>query len=469
MFGVYAFLYDGCAVLILPIGHDKAIYRMPVFTLGVIGVCVAVQLLRTIMHFAGMTGGVGELHPNDPIAWLAYYPKDGASIGLVTSQIAHGGYLHLIGNMVFLWLTGANMEYRWGARAWAGVFVLGGVVAAATFGILHPGVETPLVGASGSIAAAMGAFMVCLYSAKIRFWYFYIFFMRIRSGTFVAPAYVALPLWFLGELFNAYFLESSFGGVAYSAHVAGFAFGAGIALTLVVTGYEARLRAYVGSDVFDEDDEFIKEGTDVPPLPIEGRYADSPRSAQTDAASFMPAGPPLPVVSASEPQPAPQAAVPSQDSLPAAPSRAPSAKPPAAGDDWERFEQALERCDAHAVRVDGSRYLEAAARDRPGEVLPLFRRVATTFPQEIPLDDRSLAIAARFAAHSDAADMALAATKALIVQYPRSRHTPTAMWETAQLQRRCGWPDKAQNTLRNLAHSYPQSDAAALARRALAS
>lgn len=507
-------------MLIVPIGHDKSIYGLPVFTVAVVGLCTAIQVLDTTLWLSGSSANL--------IDGFGYRPSDGVSTGLITSQFVHGGYLHLIGNMIFLWLTGANMEYRWGWKAWAAVYLVGGAVAAATYAALHPGGTIPLVGASGAIAAAMGAFMVCLYNARIRFWYAYWFVVRFRSGQFVAPAYVALPLWFAGELFSTYFYESEAagGGVAYSAHVGGFVFGAAVALVLRLTGYEDKLRAAAGSDVFDEDGEFAKAAV---PLKAEGRYAGAQRFAAPPVASAtaarigatplgaMQGGSSLPYVPgptertlSSRPPPRalnpllgsepPTASLPPDgapldvdfgmeleldepshasraarlSSRPAGPlSVAPgmyswnaadvAALPP----DWKRFEEALEQRDAAGVAREGSKYLEEAARSRPGEVVGLFRRIQSQFPDTIPLGERGLAIAARFAAHADDADLTLAATRALIVQYPRSKHTPGAMVEAARLQQKRGWHDKARVTLQNVIRSYPDSDEAARARRAL--
>jgi membrane associated rhomboid family serine protease len=481
-------------VVILPIGHDRAIYDKPVLTLGIIGTCTAIQVLRTIMHFMGMTGAVGELHPSDPITWLGFVPANGVSIGLVTSAFVHGGYLHLVGNMIFLWLTGANMEYRWGWKVWGGLYLVGSIVSAGTFGVLHPDAAVPLVGASGAVAAAMGAFLVCLYKARIKLWYLYFIFLVPRSGTFHAPAYVALPLWFALQLFHAYFFESSSGGVAYSAHVGGFVLGASVAALLQLTGYESKLRAAVGSDVFDEYGAFLDGQRPVVAAAREPRFAVAhvPVGPSLPPAAAAPSKPPL---APSSPPAAPGASVRPISSVPPASAAATpwllgprmrSAAPPrfeepidvdlgvahdaadTSTESADALDTAIEAGDAAGVLRVGSPWIESAADARPHEVLPLARRIIRRFGADVPLGDRALALVVSAAAHDDDADVALAATRALIVRHPRSPHVAAAMWEAAGVQRRRGWNDKAENTLRNLITAYPDNPLAARARRLLA-
>lgn len=436
-------------MVIVPIGHDKAVFGRPWFTIGVIGLCTFIQLLRTLMHYAGMTGAVGELHPNDPISWLAYYPEQLLSLGLLTSQFVHAGYVHLAGNMVFLWLTGASIEYRWGPRVWAAVYLLGGVVATLVYGLLHPGSGIPLVGASGAVAVAMGAFLVSEYRAKIKFWYFFIIFFRIRTGTFVAPAYVALPLWFGLQLLMSMF-ESEGSGVAYSVHVAGFVFGAAVAVLGRVTGLEARLRERIGSTDFDDELALIRDGTHVPALAAEGPHKHAPRFALVSDA-------PRPAVTESKGPPA-HGIEPEFD------------KPKATAMTGERFDEMLQWLDEEAMRTEGSRYIEHVARssaDEPAQLCSLAQRVFDAFERPFPLDARALAITARFAVRQQP-QLCMQATSALISQYPGSAFTADTMLLAAEVQQRSAAPDKARRTWENILSAYPDSAAAVTAREALA-
>jgi membrane associated rhomboid family serine protease len=150
---------------------------------------------------------------------------------LITYQFLHGGFWHLFGNLFFLFLAGPFIEDVWGRPLFACFYLLAGAVSALMFAVHYPQLEGPLIGASGSVAGVMGAFLIRYWNAKIRF--FYWFFVVFR-GTFSAPAWLMLPLWFLRELFFAEAMDvvapgSGGGGVAHWAHVWGFAFGLAIA------------------------------------------------------------------------------------------------------------------------------------------------------------------------------------------------------------------------------------------------
>jgi len=199
--------------VILPIGHDRSIARWPVVTIGIIAICTLVQLYATLVA---------------PVTWeWGYHTGSGINVQLVTSAFVHGGWLHLIGNMLFLWLAGAAVEDLVGPVKFAIFYIAGAVAATGVFAAMHSGHETIVVGASGAISAVMGAFLVYFTSTQIRFWYWLMF----RTGTFETAAYVALPLW-LAEQFLWRSIEgpSQYSGVAYEAHIGGFALGFGVAL-----------------------------------------------------------------------------------------------------------------------------------------------------------------------------------------------------------------------------------------------
>jgi membrane associated rhomboid family serine protease len=150
---------------------------------------------------------------------------------LVTYQFLHGGFWHLFGNLFFLFLAGPFIEDVWGRPLFAGFYLLAGAVAGLMYAVHYPTIDGPLIGASGSVAGVMGAFLIRYWKTKIRF--FYWFFVVFR-GTFTAPAWLMLPLWFLRELFFAQAWDvvapgAGGGGVAHWAHVWGFAFGLVIA------------------------------------------------------------------------------------------------------------------------------------------------------------------------------------------------------------------------------------------------
>jgi membrane associated rhomboid family serine protease len=188
---------------------------------------------------------------------LAYHPN-APLYTLISYTLVHGGWLHLIGNMLFLWLCGCNLEDRWGRVVWLLLYVAGGALGALAYGLIHPQSPAPLVGASGAIAAAMGAFLVVHYNAHIRL--FYIFFVtRLLVGTFTMRAFWALPIWFVQQAFGLW-TESAEGAVAYSAHLAGFLFGAVAALGLKAVGLDRRLHraSEARATVFAQDPLFLQ-------------------------------------------------------------------------------------------------------------------------------------------------------------------------------------------------------------------
>ncbi|MBI3087094.1 MAG: rhomboid family intramembrane serine protease [candidate division NC10 bacterium] len=166
-----------------------------------------------------------------------YIPAEPRLLAMFTSMFMHGGWLHLIGNMLFLWLAGGSLEDRWGRVFFPVLYVVSGVAGTLTHAAMHAQSTMPLVGASGAIAGLMGAFLVRQATTRIRFFY-WIYFFR---GTFHAPAYVALPLWLLQQFAMA--RSGQAGGVAVWAHIGGFGFGALVAIVILMTGLEAKVLA----------------------------------------------------------------------------------------------------------------------------------------------------------------------------------------------------------------------------------
>lgn len=174
---------------------------------------------------------------NVPANKWGYIPAQPKFINLFTCIFVHAGWLHLIGNMLFLYLAGCSIEDLWGRPIYIAFYFLSGIVATWMHAVRFPESMTPLVGASGAIAGLMGAFAVRLYKTRITF--FYLIF--IRWGTFQAPAYIMLPLWFAQQLLYANVSGES--EVAFHAHIGGFIFGAVVALAMKYSGIEEKYLA----------------------------------------------------------------------------------------------------------------------------------------------------------------------------------------------------------------------------------
>jgi membrane associated rhomboid family serine protease len=146
---------------------------------------------------------------------------------LFTHMFLHAGWLHLISNMLVLYLSGPFLEDAWGRRLYATFYLLAGLFAGAMYALMEHRLWAPLIGASGAVAGVLGAFLLLRGRSRIRF-AIVLFFV----GTFTAPAWVMLPLWFVGELLDALagdLAGAGGGGVAYWAHVWGFLFGVAFA------------------------------------------------------------------------------------------------------------------------------------------------------------------------------------------------------------------------------------------------
>ncbi len=160
----------------------------------------------------------------DPWYIFGYVPADRGLLSLITCQFLHGSFMHLFWNMVFLWITGPNLEDVWGRKYFLIIYLMGGVVAAISQTAAEPGSYGPMIGASGAIAAAMGAFAVRFYYVKFRFGFF--------SWSLWVWAWIPLALWFAREVYWGIRYMDEYTGVATWAHVGGFAFGAVAAFVL---------------------------------------------------------------------------------------------------------------------------------------------------------------------------------------------------------------------------------------------
>lgn len=188
-----------------------------------------------------------------PAFRFGYIPAEKNYLGLFTSQFMHGGYLHLFFNMWFLWLAGTSLEDRWGRIGFSIFYLLGGAAAALSHAVLvDKGSDAPLIGASGSVAACMGAFLVLFARTRIEMLLLFWLWFRPVAYRFGAPAWVMLGLWVGSEAL--YGALSSGTGVAHWAHVGGFAFGAAVAGGLLVSGIDKRLDAAIDEGVSVKQD-----------------------------------------------------------------------------------------------------------------------------------------------------------------------------------------------------------------------
>jgi len=183
---------------------------------------------------------VAEIVGKNEYLWVqkwGYVPANSNLGGLIGHMFLHGGFWHLFGNMLFLYLAGSVLEDRYGSLFYGVFYLVGGFFACLMYALPTPDSAVPLIGASGAISAVLGGFLIKYWRTKIRLllWFFWIF-QKIVS----VPAWVVLPFWFCLQLLSAS-VAGEGSGVAYTAHIWGFVFGAAICLLLQVTKIEARL------------------------------------------------------------------------------------------------------------------------------------------------------------------------------------------------------------------------------------
>jgi membrane associated rhomboid family serine protease len=215
----------------LPLFDDNKSKTMPVITIGLILICALV--------FLGQISGTSE---DKNIFFYVYGAIPAVVTGrenlppnigvippwasLVTSTFLHGGWLHILGNMLFLWIYGDNVEDNMGRIRFVIFYLICGVAASLTHVMIDPSSTTPLVGASGAIAGVMASYLMMFPRARIRVIMVILIFIRFTYF----PAFVVIGIWAVLQIIAVpYSLSSDGGGVAYFAHIGGFV--AGLALT----------------------------------------------------------------------------------------------------------------------------------------------------------------------------------------------------------------------------------------------
>jgi len=164
-------------------------------------------------------------------AWLTFF----------TSMFLHGGWLHLLGNMWYLWIFGDNVEDRMGHGKFLLFYLLCGLAAGATHTLVNAGSTMPMVGASGAVAGVLGAYLVAFPSASIATLIFLGFFVTVVH----LPALIVLGFWFVLQFLSGMHsvMLAEVAGVAWWAHVGGFL--AGMGLLFVFQKPPSKRRAYM--------------------------------------------------------------------------------------------------------------------------------------------------------------------------------------------------------------------------------
>ncbi len=178
---------------------------------------------------------------SDLIRDFGFVPAGPSTTTVVASMFIHAGFWHLLGNVLFLWTFGDNVEDVLGPLFLLMCYLVCGIAGTHAYQIVHPGSGTRVVGASGAVSGLMGMYAVLFPKAKFRI---DLIVARIKFGSARTTAVSALTLWCILEVFWAMLIEIPeapfMGGVAFSAHVGGFATGALLGALCLWMGYDHR-------------------------------------------------------------------------------------------------------------------------------------------------------------------------------------------------------------------------------------
>lgn len=238
--------------MLLPLGDDNSDrHTTPVITYLLIGVNVLVWLLelslgeRFINGYSTvpmeiMTGndlvGPHSVQAGGQTVAIQLYPgPTPIHLTLLTSMFMHASWMHILGNMLYLWIFGDNIENRIGPARFLGFYLVCGLVASLAHVAFAMDSTIPSLGASGAIAGVLGAYLVLFPRRKVRV-------MMLRQIVQM-PAFIVLGFWILLQFFGQFSVAGE-GGVAYMAHIGGFV--AGVALIFLFGGRRAPAAAAPG-------------------------------------------------------------------------------------------------------------------------------------------------------------------------------------------------------------------------------
>jgi len=224
----------------IPLHDDNPTRRQPIVTIALIVACVLIffwqsalppQREAAVIYSFGFIPAVLLGGASLP-AELAVIP---AGMTLFTSMFLHGGFMHLAGNMLYLWVFGNNIEDVCGHGRFILFYLLCGLAAAFAQALPNPGSEIPMIGASGAISGVLGAYLVLFPHARV---YTlvpigFVFFMQIKAGWL-------LGFWFVFQLLSGFGANPAEGGVAFWAHVGGFVAGVPLIWLLRDRSYQPR-------------------------------------------------------------------------------------------------------------------------------------------------------------------------------------------------------------------------------------
>jgi membrane associated rhomboid family serine protease len=222
---------------VIPLRDAAPPRRTAIVTLVLIALCVAGFGLELTVEALG-----GDTALNQLIEQWGFIPADAVAavqggnilsepvLDVFSAMFLHAGWVHLLGNLLFLWIFGPNLEGRIGGLAFLALYLLGGAAAAAVYTLADPTSTEPMIGASGAISAVLGAYLVLFPRARIQSLVFLGFFYQLIA----VPAVLVLGFWFVLQVIDGVAALGAttemVGGVAFWAHIGGFVAGMAMAL-----------------------------------------------------------------------------------------------------------------------------------------------------------------------------------------------------------------------------------------------
>ncbi len=213
----------------IPIHDDNPTQRIPAITITLILANVAIFAFE-VTRSATALNAMLDAYAFVPARFFEAPTQPLQLMTLVTAAFLHGGWLHLGGNMLYLWIFGNNIEDRLGAVRFIAFYLGCGAIASIVQGWLAPASTIPLIGASGAIAGVLGAYMVLYPRARVVTVIPIFFYIELAA----IPAVFVIGFWFVMQLISGFgsIAGAAGGGVAWWAHVGGFVAGALIALPI---------------------------------------------------------------------------------------------------------------------------------------------------------------------------------------------------------------------------------------------
>jgi len=210
----------------IPLKDDNPTSSRPVVTYFLIGICVVIFLMQLgsqsyktgqLFYSYGLIPSVLMGHDQLPMDLYAVP----AYLTIFTSMFMHGGFMHLIGNMLYMWIFADNIEDSLGPKKFIIFYLLSGIGAATAQILMDTHSQVPMVGASGAIGGVLGAYLINHPNARVLVLIPFGFFSQLIK---IKALYV-LGFWFVLQFINSAMMSSQGGGVAYAAHIGGFVSG----------------------------------------------------------------------------------------------------------------------------------------------------------------------------------------------------------------------------------------------------